>query len=290
MPALLLLATALAADCLAPAGAGDLEAALGVAEAGYAELDSAAFQQGLDEAALIVPCLDAVVSGASAARLHRLSGLQAYGLGDEEAALAAFTAGRAAEPAYRFPYELVPPGHALHGLFETAMLQQAEAEALPEPLGVVLVLDGVEASGWRPTLPVVFQVVDDEVVVGSTWWLPGRDLPDYPQLRPPPPPLEPTPEPATSEARRSGPALGLVAGGAAAAAVGVGLAGWQAWQGSLYYNNCLTAKSIGSGGTCRNLLADYERAETRYAVGLGLGAAGVTTAGTGLLLSALGAL
>lgn len=293
MSAFLLVATALAADCLAPAGLDELDVALEHAELGYADLDSAAFQQGLDEVALIVPCLDALVSLELAARLHRLSGLSAYGQGEQEEALGAFAAARAADPAYRFPYDLVPPGHALHGLFETAMLADADAEPMPEPLGVALYLDGVPASGRQPDRPTIFQVVDDGAVVTSAWLAMGRELPEYPQLRPPPPPPPPLPDPVVTsgpEPGRSGPALGLMAGGAGAAVVGVGVAGWQAWRGSLYYNNCLTAKTIGSAGTCKALQVDYERAEQRYAVGLALGGVGVTTAGTGLLLSSLGVL
>src|SRR6188508_2994984 len=74
------------AGCLARSAVAELQTRLADAERAYLELDADGFGRALDDATLMLPCLDGVPPPATAAALHRLDGLRLYAAGEAEEA------------------------------------------------------------------------------------------------------------------------------------------------------------------------------------------------------------
>ncbi|MCK6506750.1 hypothetical protein L6R53_25835 [Myxococcota bacterium] len=209
--------SAAAAQCVDSATTAALVVVLEDAEAAYGRLELEAFQSATDEAASMIPCLEAVVPRATAARYHRVQGLRAWLVRDEERAQQTFLAARLIERAYRFPVELVPEEHPTRQAYMAMALDQVVTEPVAVPEGASLVVDGRE-TGERPVnLPALLQLVDGE---GALRWSvyadPGTALPPWP--------LDLVAEPQARDRWRAPLILGSV-GAAVVSGTLVGLAG-----------------------------------------------------------------
>lgn len=173
--------SAAAAQCVDGATTAALVVVLEDAEAAYGRLALDAFQAATDEAASMIPCLEAVVPRATAARYHRVQGLRAWLVRDEDRAQKAFLASRVIERAYRFPMELVPEEHPTRQAFMALALDQVVTEPVTVPGGAALVVDGRETVERPVNLPALLQLVDAEG--GLRWSVyadPGTELPPWP--------------------------------------------------------------------------------------------------------------
>ena len=177
---LLALHAALAADCTETPTNEDLATTLGEAMRAYGELDRAGFEASLRRAKEVVDCLGEVVDPATAAELHRATGLSAFLARDEDLAKTRFAAARAIEPAYTFPDTLVPEGNPARELYTALDPEQSPVETLASPTAGSLRLDGRTSRARRTLLPTVFQRLDGSgAVVDSALLNPGVPAPAY---------------------------------------------------------------------------------------------------------------
>lgn len=178
--ALWLLASLAQAACPTALSAEALDRKFEAAESAWAALDGAGFKDQTDALSLDLPCVDAKLSAALAARYHRLVGLRSFSDGDNALALGAFKAARAADPGYAFPEGLVPPGHAIRELYGQP-LGKAETAKVPRPSVGWVVVDGIDADVYVPSRPTVFQhLTEDGAPITSLYRLPGDPWPEYP--------------------------------------------------------------------------------------------------------------
>jgi hypothetical protein len=209
------LTAAWASDCPAPSHAAELDAKVSAAERAYADLDVTAFRSSLDEATLIVGCLDDVVPSTTAAHYLRMMGVRYFVDREEARADQAFAEARRLDPAYTFPDALIPPGHALRTHYTALDAASVASSRIPAPKSGKVLVDGTAAEN-RPGLPVIVQVTDAAgVVTQSRYVVPGDPLPPYEAVALPPAPTEITRRPPN-------PGVPFVIGaGAAAVASGV---------------------------------------------------------------------
>lgn len=177
---MLLLALQLAAHaCEAPTGLPDLAGALDAAEEALSVLDIAAFQARVAEAEEALRCLDEPVGRHDAARLHRATGLRAFGARDDLAP-AAFAAARSLEPAYMFPRSLVPRGSPVIEAYLSLPLDALDRSLLPVPRDGWIHLDGLPSLERPAALPTVYQRFGSDGAVRQTaYLLPGADPDAY---------------------------------------------------------------------------------------------------------------
>lgn len=174
------LGQAAAQSCPAPSSISDIQARLDAAEAGYSGLDVAGYTQAMDEAAIMLPCLDEPVTTELVARYHRLQGLRLFVEKARDQAVLAFAAARALDPQYEFPDELVPPGHALRTDYVAADPQSVHLRRVPEPVEGEIAFDTLAGTREPLDRPVLVQVFDGEGhVVATRYVLPGDPLPPY---------------------------------------------------------------------------------------------------------------
>jgi hypothetical protein len=126
------------------------------AERAYRDLEIETFQA--DAAALRtgLACLDEPLDAVTAARIHRLFGVLAFGERDQELALLSFEAAHRAAPAMGLSELLVPDGHPMTALYAAATTQALEIEPVAEPREGVVTFDGI-AEGRPQGIPTVFQ-------------------------------------------------------------------------------------------------------------------------------------
>lgn len=214
MGALALSAPARAA-CEAPSSAEDLSAAISAAEDAFARMDEAAFSSASAEVDARLACAGEPLSRKEAAALHQLVGLERFFAHDREAAAAAFSAARAADPKAELPDSVAPPGHPLRALSSAPPTDPARVEVGPPPAGY-LVIDGRRGTARPTTLPTVLQGVapNGELWVSAYLW-PQDPLPPWPDT------LLPTPSAHPHARRNVAIVLGSLAVGSAAASVGL---------------------------------------------------------------------
>ncbi len=186
MPLLLLLSLALAAPvCPIPTHAAELSAKVESAEQAYATFEVETFSLSLDEASLILPCIDDVVPADVAAHYLRVLGLRYFIERDPTRADQAFAAARALDPAYVFPDTLIPPGHSVRTHYTAIDLASVLSSVIAAPRTGAVLFDGslalvTEAGTQRPGLPTIVQIQDAAGVVTATRYvLPGDPLPAY---------------------------------------------------------------------------------------------------------------
>jgi len=224
-----LAASALAADCPAPAAPGEIGAVLDAAEAGFASLAPDVFIDRLDEATLLLPCLDEVIAPSLAARWHGLSGLRLYTAGRVDDARASFASARAADPTWTLSEALVPAVHDVRSLIGAPA--STGGDALEPPATGRLFVDGADSATRPADRPVVVQWSEAGTVGFTSYSWPGDALPTYPRaLQDTAPVLATHPElPRVEPPRRKWGLLvaGGVAAGASAVLYGLGAAGQQ---------------------------------------------------------------
>lgn len=186
---LVLLVSALAtpawADpCAVPVS--EFSARVDAAEQAYADFEVQAFSASMDEAALMLPCLNAVVTNGVAAHYLRMVGLQQYVGHDTVKAEALFGAARSLDAAYQFPDSLIPTGHAIrthYGAVDVSILPWTPIGA---PRTGSVMFNGVPVSATapeRPGWPAIVQVVDkDSLVTATALVYPTQSLPPYDAL------------------------------------------------------------------------------------------------------------
>lgn len=220
---LLLLSQALAAPCAGPrAAASSVEASLGQAEAAWADLDVERFNAAMDAAAIALPCVDAPLSPAFAARYHTDRGLQLYAAGQPDAARAAFAAAQRADGSAQLSDRLLPEGHEGRALWSEARALPSRDEPLPAPEAGRLWLDGAAATQRPAGHATLAQHLPPSGPPSFTAWLaPGEALPFYalaPEAERPVGGLPDAPPPKSSKAAGT---FGGVAAVSGLAAVGL---------------------------------------------------------------------
>jgi hypothetical protein len=170
--------------CLGPSTPSEVATRLQAAESAFASLDDQAFARSLEDAALLLPCLDEVVSPALSASYHRMEGLRLFALGQESDAVLALRTSRHLEPAYSFPQELLSKDHFLTRLYLDLPTEEGATTRPPPPLQGALWFDG-RAADRRPTeRTTIFQVVSEDGRVGQTAYLRvDAPLPEYAAVR-----------------------------------------------------------------------------------------------------------
>lgn len=233
-----------------PAQFADL---LQAAESSWAGADAPGFFSKMEETALLLPCLDAPLEPALAARYHRDMGLWLWATDQPDQARLAFAAARRLEPHTGLSAALVPAAHPARESFEASEPDQT-GNPVPPPASGRLLFDGSE--GPRPAGSNTIVQLEDAGMVSLTSYLhPDSALPPYE------PHVAPAPAPVRAQARRwvfpaAAGAAALAAGGTALAAYGTrrsfeaappdDLTGLEA----LYdRNHRLTNATIALGGT-----------------------------------------
>lgn len=166
------------ADC--PATTADLLDAVERAESAWVALDEPGFLTATDEMRAVLPCVSDPIPRALAAAVHRGEGLRAAADGEQERAVCAFAAAREAEPAWRFPEGLLPPGHPLLALYN----EPVDAAPLPLPPGGGTVrVDGQVAEAVPDGRAAIIQVFgDDGGVLTTVYHWPEQPLPERPAM------------------------------------------------------------------------------------------------------------
>ena len=178
---LILASFAHASTCAAPSHAADIAAKLAAAEKAYATFDVDAFSSSLDEAALMLPCVDDKIDPMLSASYHRMLGLRWYIERDSAKADQAFAAARSVDPTYSFPETLIPAGHSVRTHYTAIDPSTAPTETMGAPLAGQVLLDGNPTVVRHTTLPTVAQVIDKDAHVAATrYLLPGDAMLPYP--------------------------------------------------------------------------------------------------------------
>lgn len=177
---ILLMHDALGEECLRASLTSDLREPLQEAEAAFADFDDSGFDDALDRAALLLPCLEAPVPRDLAAHYHRLQGVRLYVSGREDAGMASLAAGRVLEPEYAFPDALFPPEHALRYRYEQLPTAPGATTRAPRPRQGRLLLDGEDTLDRGVRQAVIAQLVDPEGSVLLSRYIAGDQLlPEY---------------------------------------------------------------------------------------------------------------
>lgn len=174
-----------AQECLRRSEGAEVEQKLRDAGAAFVELDIPAFQLAVQQAGLLVPCLDDSVTPTLAAHTHRMKGVQLFTDGHTERAVPALAAARALEPSYRFPTEMFPEGHDLRVSYEGLGGEGVPTTRLPRPRDGVLSIDGTPGRRVPDGHPYVFQLHSEDGVVLQTAYVSlGEAPPRFPFIPP----------------------------------------------------------------------------------------------------------
>ncbi len=176
----LLSPSARAGDCAVGLKPDQLAATLDAAEAAWIGADEASFLLKVEEAILQLPCVDAAIEPALAARYHRDLGLWLYASKQQELASNAFAAAKRIAPKEGLPDELAPTRHPVRRIFNAAT-PDAAAVAVPLPATGRVLFDG--AAGERPSaVNTIFQLEGDQAVSMTRYLRPDTALPAYEEL------------------------------------------------------------------------------------------------------------
>ncbi len=191
-----------ATTCAVPVPVAPFAAKVDAAETAYATFEVDTFSSSMDEAALMLPCLNAVVPADVSAHYLRMLGLQYFIGHDTMKADAVFAAARSADGAYVFPDTLLPQGHPIRTHYAAIDLASLHSAAIGAPRAGAVYFNGVSAveggSGTetkrlnanappivaqRPAWPAIVQVVDANLAVtASALVFPTDALPAYDAL------------------------------------------------------------------------------------------------------------
>lgn len=180
---LILLASAgFAADCAEPASSTDLTSSIADAQATIAKLDIEAFKAATDRLDALLPCLDDPVTRNVAAEVHRFKGIRAFADRDLDTATVMFRAGRALEPGYVMPDDLIPPGNPIRQAYEDVDYGEPDYDLLPTPAsGGYVQLDGRTTNQRPRTWATLYQRFDGKgALVETAYLVPDAPVPQYP--------------------------------------------------------------------------------------------------------------
>lgn len=174
--------------CPTPTHAAELSAKVNSAEQAYATFEVETFASSLDEASLILPCIEDVVPADVSAHYLRMLGLRYFIERDPTHADQAFAAARSIDAAYVFPDSLIPAGHSVRTHYTAIDL----STVVPIPIAAArtgsILFDGAPATlgppaisaTQRPGLPAIVQIKDAAGAITATAYvLPGDPLPPY---------------------------------------------------------------------------------------------------------------
>lgn len=226
----LLIPAAVAQDCPAESlSFQGFSTVLDQAEDAYADFDGVLFQETMDRAAFILPCLESPITPAEAARYHQLQGIRQFSAAEEERSAQAFAAARSAVPDSLLSEQLVPTGHAMRALYASIPLENGGTEPVPVPENGDVLMDGSPAESRPTSWPTVLQLQDAQGrVTNTTYLLPGDALPAYAGVLPEPPPL------ANIQWIKSKQQLRLLGGGTALALAAGGTYALGAYNAAIY--------------------------------------------------------
>ena len=174
------------ADCTFETTPADIERMLSDAESAYSSLEEQTFARATTELDFFLPCVEAPLTQAIAARLHRVRGLGRHVAGDVDGAHLSLARGRALEPAYTFPEAMMPEGFELRTWYEQLQPGPPQTRTLPKLRHGSLWIDGVQTRELpvEREIPVIWQQIDEQGSAVVTRYLePMAPLPDYPGVR-----------------------------------------------------------------------------------------------------------
>lgn len=168
------------APCAEPASSVDLVGAMEVAENAWSMADAAGFQAATTSLASLLPCVDDPITRATAARIHRVNGMNFFLQRDPERMQLSFAAARYVQPGWRWPADLVPPDHPVHEQYVARGIDNPPLERTLTPKEGTSWYDGRESLDRPEAWPTVHQHVADDGAILGTWMLwPGDEVPDY---------------------------------------------------------------------------------------------------------------
>ncbi len=248
---LALAATALA-ECTVPRTLAELDTSVGEAESSWGQ-SAEYFGEAIGGTRAVLGCVNQPLPPATAARLLRLRGLEAFLGRDTPTAAAAFNAARALDPQLDLPESMAPVGNPLRAVWDTHV-EPGPAATLRDARRGSLYVDGAPAKTVPTERPFVFQWIDGVRVEGAI--ATANDLPSYPR-----------------ETHPAATPLMVASGVAAAAAVAsYGLA----WAARDEWENPDGAESFESA---------YARTNTLSIVAAGAGIGAVGLLGTSLVVA-----
>ncbi len=170
------------AECAEPASSTDLTRAIADAEATIARLDIEAFKEATDRLDALLPCLDDPVTRNVAAQVHRFKGIRAFADRRLDDAEVMFRAGRALEPTYVFPDDLIPPGNPIRTAYEQVEFGTPAYDPLPPPEGGGYIqLDGRTTTQRPRNWATLYQRFEgDGALVETAYLMPDDPVPAYP--------------------------------------------------------------------------------------------------------------
>lgn len=152
--------------CTRPVSLDEWRASATDVEAAWARLDLEGFRTATDASAAVLPCLGEPITPEDSARAHRIQGLRANLLEDEDRAARAFLAARRVDPAWRFP-DWLPDQHPLRLLYGRMPLEGLVQTPLPKPRSGRLLVDGAPSRDRPEDIPAVVQWLNSD---GSVGW------------------------------------------------------------------------------------------------------------------------
>ncbi len=202
LPALLLLAgPAQGQDCQPMLKLSELDTVLTDAEqaAGRnAELFEAASSYGVAS----LPCLEAVIEPAQAARLHRMVGLRHLVHGEEDRALWAFAASHRIDPDFTFPADVFPASHPISRTYADAGVLPPMRRDAPWQPDTSAWYDGLQSEQRPGGSATLLQLTSTSgVLMGTHYLWPADEIPTVSEARLaalPPPEPDPPEEPIAS--------------------------------------------------------------------------------------------
>ncbi len=171
-----------ASPCATPASTSDLVGAMEVAENAWSMADAAGFQAATVSIGSLVPCINEPITRSTAARVHRVQGMNYFLQRDPERMQLAFAAARYVQPGWIWPADLVPADHPVQEQYVAKGIDNPALERTLMPKEGTSWFDGRETLDRPLDWPAIHQHVADDGSVQGTWLLwPGDTVPDYPR-------------------------------------------------------------------------------------------------------------
>jgi len=168
--------------CEGPASSADLLGAMEVAENAWSMADAEGFKAANVAIASLVPCVNEPITRATAARIHRMNGLNSFLARDDASMDLSFAASRYVQPGFVWPADLVPVDHPVLEAYVASPLDDPKIEATLPPKEGASWFDGRESLDRPTAWPTLHQHLSGEGTVLGTWLLwPDDAVPEYPR-------------------------------------------------------------------------------------------------------------
>lgn len=172
----------LESGCTETVSSSDLIGAMEVAENAWSMADAAGFKSATVSLESLIPCVRDPITRATAARIHRVNGMNGFLSRDPERMQSAFAAARYTQPGFTWPADLVPMDHPVQEHYVALSTENPALERTLPPKEGQSAFDGRQGldrpTGW----PTVHQHLAEDGAVMGTWLLwPDDATPDYPR-------------------------------------------------------------------------------------------------------------